>query len=396
MRPEVRVKRHPDGTRYVQPYLGTNPVTGRRIRPYRSFPASMTDEEVEREAKRWLAEVSAALRLGTSLRLGDMLSTYVDWIEAEGTAANTCRSYRSIVRNYLCGLAAIDPRRVTSSMLGDLYHQLLVSGGHSGRPLSPNTVRQVHWFLRGGYDWLVERGVCETNPVLSASKPRLMPHEAVALDEDELYRLFGILDEELRTVPDDHAGIVRRTHLFAAWMALHTGMRCGECCAVRRMDVRLAQGMVRVTGTVVDAGGGVVRQPMTKGHRPRNVAVTDEDARVIGDHLEWQDSRMGSGLAKRTLVSVDGSLCRPKEVSATFRQLARECGLPEGVTFHSLRHTHGTWLLVAGTDIKTVSERLGHADVATTLRVYAHVLSGRDSVAAQNFAALKHRREEEV
>ncbi len=395
MSTEFRVKRHPNGTRYVQPYLGTNPVTGRRIRPYHSFPADMSDEEVEREAKRWLAEVSASLRLGTSLRLADMLSTYVDWIEAEGMAANTCRGYRTIVRNYLCGLAAIDPRRVTTAMVGDLYHELLVSGGRGGRPLSPNTVRQVHWFLRGAFDWLVERGVCETNPVLSASKPRMMPHEAVALDEDDLYRLFDILDDELAAEPADHAGVVRRTHLFAAWLALHTGMRCGECCAVRRTDVRLAQSMVRVTGTVVDAGGGVVRQPMTKGRRPRNVSITEDDKRIIEQHLEWQRSRLGSGPAKRPLVSVDGSLCRPNDVSGTFTRLAHECGLPEGVTFHSLRHTHGTWLLVAGTDIKTVSERLGHADVATTLRIYAHVLSGRDSAAAETFAALKHRKEDE-
>lgn len=387
--PVVRVKRHADGTRYVQPYLGTNPVTGRRIRPYRSFPAEMTDEEVELEARRWLAEVSAGIRLGTALRLGDMLNRYVEWIEAEGAARNTVKAYRSIVRNRLGGLVSMDPRKVSSAMVGELYHDLLTHGGAHGEPLSPNTVRQVHWFLRGAYDWLVERGVCAGSPVLSANKPRLAPHEAVALDDEELFRMFGILADEISVEPTDRAGMVRRMHLFAAWLALHTGMRCGECCAVRRMDVQNARNIVRVTGTVVDAGGGAVRQPATKGHRPRNVAVSVQDMATIATHLAWQESLLGGRPAKRTLVSVDGGLCRPKDVSATFTQLARECGMPEGVTFHSLRHTHGTWLLMRGIDVKTVAERLGHADVATTLRIYAHVLPGRDSSAADDFTQLE-------
>ena len=59
--------------------------------------------------------------------------------------------------------------------------------------------------------------------------------------------------------------------------------------------------------------------------------------------------------------------------------------MPRGFTFHDLRHTHATWLLTHGVDLKTVSERLGHADEATTLRTYAHVLPGRDAYAASVF-----------
>jgi integrase len=55
------------------------------------------------------------------------------------------------------------------------------------------------------------------------------------------------------------------------------------------------------------------------------------------------------------------------------------------VRFHTLRHTHATLLIASGVDAKTVSERLGHADVATTLRYYGHVMPGRDRQAAARF-----------
>lgn len=385
----VHVRRHPNGRRYVRIYVGTNPVNGRQIRPYRSFPDDMTDEEVEAEARTWAAQQRAAWRYGTAMRLDDVLTSYIGWLEDEHTAANTLKSYRSIVRTRLKGIAGRDPRAVTARMASDLYHELLVSGSADGEELSPNTVRQVHWFLRGAFDWMVERGLVATNPILSASVPRLAPHEAVALDEDDLTDAFAALDAAISEDPADARGVRRRMHLFAAWLALHTGMRCGECCAVRRADVRRAQGIVRVTGTIVDAGAGVVRQPATKGHRPRNIAVSDADMARVAEHMAWQRDLLGDAPAKRVLVSADGDPCRPGDVSATFTAFARELGLPAGATFHSLRHTHGTWLLMQGVPIKAVSERLGHADVATTLRIYAHVLPGLDQAAAEGFSSLE-------
>lgn len=67
--------------------------------------------------------------------------------------------------------------------------------------------------------------------------------------------------------------------------------------------------------------------------------------------------------------------------------MARDVGLPKGARFHMLRHTHATWCLSHGVDLKTVSLRLGHADETTTLRAYAHALPGSDSAAAEAFSA---------
>ncbi len=54
-------------------------------------------------------------------------------------------------------------------------------------------------------------------------------------------------------------------------------------------------------------------------------------------------------------------------------------------TFHTLRHTHASILLASGMGTKEVAARLGHADEAVTLRLYAHVLPGRDQALADAF-----------
>jgi integrase len=58
-------------------------------------------------------------------------------------------------------------------------------------------------------------------------------------------------------------------------------------------------------------------------------------------------------------------------------------GLWEGIRFHDLRHTHASELLSAGTPVKTVSKRLGHANATVTMNVYAHLMSGDDERVAK-------------
>ena len=59
----------------------------------------------------------------------------------------------------------------------------------------------------------------------------------------------------------------------------------------------------------------------------------------------------------------------------------RRAGLPQ-LTIHGLRHTHATILLEQGVNPKVVSERLGHASVATTMDIYSHVLPDMQEKAA--------------
>lgn len=54
------------------------------------------------------------------------------------------------------------------------------------------------------------------------------------------------------------------------------------------------------------------------------------------------------------------------------------------INIHSLRHAHATLLILAGTDMKTVSERLVHTDIKMTMNTYSHVLKEMDKTASDN------------
>jgi integrase len=85
-----------------------------------------------------------------------------------------------------------------------------------------------------------------------------------------------------------------------------------------------------------------------------------------------------------TLVfsTVEGELIRPRNLSKTWWRARAALKLP-AVSFHVFRHSHASMLIRAGVDILTISRRLGHSNAATTLNVYAHLVTGADAAAAK-------------
>ena len=79
-------------------------------------------------------------------------------------------------------------------------------------------------------------------------------------------------------------------------------------------------------------------------------------------------------------TSKNGSYISPDTISCWFRFFLKKHAIPH-IKFHALRHTSASILLASGTNIKTVSNRLGHSNLTTTNR-YVHALLDADIVAA--------------
>jgi integrase len=81
------------------------------------------------------------------------------------------------------------------------------------------------------------------------------------------------------------------------------------------------------------------------------------------------------------LTSVVGTPIEPRNLNRCFDRLVQKAGV-RPISFHGLRHTHATLLLLKGTDFKTVSARLGYASIQITLDTYGHDLQAMEERAA--------------
>jgi integrase len=75
-----------------------------------------------------------------------------------------------------------------------------------------------------------------------------------------------------------------------------------------------------------------------------------------------------------------------ESITDRFDRLVRRAGVKR-ISFHGMRHTHATLLLLAGVNIKAVSVRLGHSSIQITLDTYAHVLPEMEQQAAEAIGA---------
>ena len=382
----MRVWQNARGVWCARAYLGRTP-DGKKIEPFRSLPGATSREDAERLAAAWGRTLTGEGSV-RSMILADLLDDYIGDRAARGSAENTVRQWESFnrcyVRRFLTGRRADE---VTPSDVAAFERRLLAPKAKGGAGVSRNTVTNVHYFLRGAFDQMRRMGIVGSNPVASVRHPALDRSEAVSVDEWDYPKLSKALSEAMGAGFEDARSMRRAAFATAAWISLRTGMRCGEVCALRRRDVSARRLSLHVGGTVVERkGAGAVREPRTKGRRPRNVSVTQGDVDRLRALFARQDAALEGLGPDSPVITVDGGFCRPGDVSAAFSALRDSLGLPKRLTFHGLRHTHATWLLTSGVDAKTVSERMGHSDVATTLRIYAHVMPGRDAAAAQAFA----------
>lgn len=386
----VKVKRGADGIWECRLYLGRS-FDGKAIRPYKRFPHAATEEEAQALADTWAANLTAD---GTvrSARLTDLLADYVQIRERNGASPNSIKSYRLFTRYVARYLKTANARDLSVMDFNRFEQRLLMGKDEGGQGLSRNSVINVHNFLRGAYNHFVDAGVCDANPLVYVAKPSPERHEAMAITEwdfEELNeKLEGALSGEIAT-RDEYRKAV---YSFAAFLSLVTGMRVGEVCAVDRIDVKRSLLFIHVGGTVIEKEGEKpYRRNVTKGRKCRNIAVTEDDISVIDAFVGAQNRFLGRLGANSPLVTLDGGYIRPTTISRAFSRIRDACGLPRAITFHSLRHTHASWLIANGCDLKTLSERMGHADEATTLRIYGHLMPGRDKAAAQLFSEAKKR-----
>lgn len=152
-------------------------------------------------------------------------------------------------------------------------------------------------------------------------------------------------------------------------LALCTGMRIGEVCALEWKDVDLTQRIITVKNTV----GRVYNCELKCTQRVCSSPKTKNSYREIPISKQLLQCLK---MVKRIVHTpyVVGTLNQSKEPRAYrsyFKRLQCRLGIPP-IVFHGLRHTFATRCIESKCDYKTVSAILGHSNVATTLNLYVH------------------------
>jgi integrase len=180
------------------------------------------------------------------------------------------------------------------------------------------------------------------------------------------------------------------------WLLLaESGLRLGEALGLQHRDWHTGRGDTPFIEVVPREHPHGVR---VKGQRYRRVFVSDDLDALYGEYA-WQLCEAGADLAVPDLdaapvfVNLSGGTrfapWRPGSVYDLVTRLRRDLAgqVPGTWSPHWMRHSHATALLLSGVPPHVVSRRLGHADVQTTLELYAHVTDDADMRAVAEWRA---------
>lgn len=202
----------------------------------------------------------------------------------------------------------------------------------------------LKWLRKNDYDVLAPEKL---------DLPKAEPHSPNFLSGDQVERLLAA--PSLSTI---HG---RRDKAILE-LLFSTGLRVSELLSLDRDKIDLELREFGIIG---------------KGRRPRVVFLSRRAASWLSEYLATRDDHYKPLFVrfagkKNPIVEDEKMRLTPRSVQRLVKKYARKVKLPVEVTPHVMRHSFATDLLMAGADLRSVQEMLGHKNISTT-QIYTHV-----------------------
>jgi integrase len=346
-----RVRKLPSG-RYQARYLGPDGL---------DHPASTTFV-TKTEADRWLVLKEAEIQRGEWINpdAGKVaFKVYAtQWIDDRVLKPRTEGLYRSLLRNHLAptfgnyqisDIQEADVRRWRKERLGKV---------------GQSTVAKAYQLLKSILNTAIDDELIRRNPcrIKGAGTPDTPERTMIPLT-----KVAEILD----VVPERYRALVL--------LGTFASLRWGELAGLRRAQLDLHGGVVRIVGSVAELDGGKLLANTPKSRAGwRTVALPAE---IIPDLQAHLDAFAESGPDGRVFVGPRGGPLRRSGFRPIWNKTRAKVGLPD-LHFHDLRHVGNTLAASTGASLKELMTRMGHASTRAAL-IYQHASLDRDKVIAQ-------------
>ena len=290
-----------------------------------------------------------------TLKPGKPFSEYLDfWLQdiSFQKKDSTMIKYEGLVLNHIKpALGNYSVKFIDSEVINSFIKSKLQEG------FSPSYVKTMELIISGTLNLSVKLGA---RPPLS-EKPK-----TIRSGKKEI-SFFSV---DVRNYLNKRLSLDESKTALAMLIALNTGMRIGEVCALKWDDINLEEEMINV------------RRTLTKKKAPFDPAKTiwvDDIPKtpcsirsipIVPILLTRLMSEKPSA-ASSYVISDNAAFVSERTLENRFHKKLDEYNIRQ-INFHGLRHTFATCCIEKGVDIKTLSEILGHSNVSITLNIYVH------------------------
>jgi integrase/recombinase XerD len=300
------------------------------------------------------AETIDAPKLGT--RFEALLLDFLAYLEFErGLARNTLSAYRTDLLQFGVFLAerGVEPTEAATADVSDFLAGLARGSDDEHPPLSAATLSRKTACLRSFFRHLRRAELIDGDPTAGIRPPRKGRTLPKVLSYSEVKRL-------LESVSGSRPADLRDRAILEVMYGC--GLRASETSGLELGSLDLDRGFLRAYG---------------KGSKERIVPLGRQAAAAVRRYLrDGRPELAGGGDERALFLNQRGGALSRQGLYKIIQGRARDAGLADRMSPHTLRHSFATHLLSGGCDLRSVQEMLGHADVATT-QIYTHLSSER-------------------
>ena len=192
---------------------------------------------------------------------------------------------------------------------------------------------------------------------------------------EEILQLFKLLEDKHFELP--------------ILLIVLLGLRKGEAYGLTWDDIDFDNNTVKIEQISIYLDGSLIfKSPKTTDSKRLLSAPIELMNKLKKEKLKQNELKLQGVLEnKYNLVCLNKELKPYKndDLNRYYRKFCKENNFRQ-LRIHDLRHTNATLLLLSGTDMKTVSGRLGHTDIKITMNKYSHVLEEMDRKASENLS----------
>lgn len=389
------------GNFLIRAYAGINPDTRTPRTISTTLPASVSDDEVDAACDELDARAAVLKGHSEAMTIGAALGYYLSEMDdLEVMSPTTISSYLSYLEKHIrprIGTVYYD--EADERLFSDFYRLLMRPKLDGGAGLSGMTVSKIHAFMSGAFRYLKSNGHAASNPLGDVRPPKAKSREVTPLSPEDMLKLISWLDSSLLVRVTSLGEYERYAFAAMVWVDLNSGLRRGELSGLLDLHVeRKADGDtgVRVSRVLAYKRDMGTRKTTLVAKRPKSgksrfVTFDEATAKVLAAYRSIRDAVLAErGVRPRRTLPLfchsDGSPFEPREITALFGALVADLGLDPETHLHTLRHTHASYLIAGGADLRAIQERYGHAKFETTVSLYGHMMPGRDGEVARIFA----------
>lgn len=294
---------------------------------------------------------------------------WLDNVVKPNYRANVVRSYINALNNRILpylGFYKLNDINVLvlNNFFTEQQNSFTMFSDRENRPLGKATLFKLRGIIKTILQNAYEAELIPSNPCnkvrLHFNNNEIEKNSMQCYDKETYLKVLELLKYE----SIEHRCIIE--------LALKTGFRRSEMFGLtwddidlRKKTISINRGRHRVKGQ-----GMVVTKTKTK-YSIRTISIPKSLATTL---RQYKQKYKNNTFVFENL-SIDG-------ITAWFRTWQKKNNIPV-IRFHDLRHTHATLLLSQGVDLKTISSRLGHSNISTTMNIYTHVLKELDKNASK-------------